>query len=57
MTFTLGHKSNVKVTTSSVKPPYIPFGVSRAFMAGAASPAGDADSPGHLVSPLICRGP
>ena len=28
----------------SVKPPYIPFAVSRAFMAGGASQAGDADS-------------
>ena len=33
------------------------FVVLRAFMAGAASQAGDADSPGHLVSPLVCRGP
>ena len=33
------------------------FVVSRAFMAGAASQAGDANSPGHLVSPLVCRGP
>ena len=33
------------------------FVVSRAFMAGAASQAGDADSPGHMVSPLVCRGP
>ena len=32
------------------------FVVSRAFMAGAASKAGDADSPGHLVPPLVCRG-
>ena len=31
-------------STSRVKPPYIPFVVSRAFMAGAASQAGDADS-------------
>ena len=33
------------------------FVVSRAFMAGAASQAGDADSSGHLVSPLVCSGP
>ena len=33
------------------------FVVSRAFMAGVARQAGDADSPGHLVSPLVCRGP
>ena len=33
------------------------FVVSRAFMAGAASQAGDADSSGHLVSPLVCRVP
>ena len=28
----------------SIKPPYIPFDVSRAFVAGAASQVGDADS-------------
>ena len=33
------------------------FVVSRAFMAGAASQTGDADSSRHLVSPLVCRGP
>ena len=33
------------------------FVVSRAFMAGAASQAGDADSSGHQVSSLVCRGP
>ena len=32
------------------------FVVSRAFMAGAASQVGDADSSGYLVSPLVCRG-
>ena len=32
------------VSSSSVKPPYTSFVVSRAFMAGAASQAGDADS-------------
>ena len=37
-------KSPICRSTSSVKPPYIPFVVSRAFMAGAASHAGDADS-------------
>ena len=31
-------------STSSVKTPYMPFVVSRAFIAGAASQAGDADS-------------
>ena len=30
--------------------------LSRAFMAGAASQAGDADSSRYLVSPLVCRG-
>ena len=33
------------------------FVVSRTFMAGAASQVGDADSPEHMVSPLVCRGP
>ena len=33
------------------------FVVSRAFMAGAASQAGDAAPPWHLVSPLVCRSP
>ena len=33
------------------------FVVSRAFMAGAASQAGDNDFSGHLVSLLVCRGP
>ena len=33
------------------------FVVSRAFMAGAASQAGALTPPGHLVSPLVCRGP
>ena len=39
-------------STSNVKPPYIPFVVSRAFVAGAASQAGDADSsrtPGFIT--------
>ena len=31
------------------------FVVSRAFLAGAASQAGDAAPPGHLVSSLVCR--
>ena len=33
------------------------FVMLQAFMAGAASQAGDADSSGHLVSYLVCRGP
>ena len=44
-------KQNTVVYTCTI------FVVSRAFMAGAASQAGDADSPGHLVSLLVCRGP
>ena len=33
------------------------FVVSRAFMAGAASQQETLTPPGHLVSPLVCRGP
>ena len=33
------------------------FIVSRAFMAGAASQTETLTPPGHLVSPLVCRGP
>ena len=33
------------------------FVVSHAFMAGATGQAGTLAPPGHLVSPLVCRGP